>query len=204
MTDGVSDRFLYHIDSPQAQQLMIEINQTFGSQNWHQFISVGNSDWNEVMHSRIVSAVYGVIPPHLWAIGARAAERKFHVDTMCVYEKIFTYSQPAEHYGFLPTSATTWGEGFLHTIAGLKGDSSLEDIGDIYFIADPDETESMFGLKRLRGKHATRYGVTFRRSTMEVVRVKVYVYDDAESHWDWEGAVQLWIEADGGKDAVQS
>lgn len=204
MTDGVSDRVLYHIDSPKAQELMVEINQKYGSQNWHQYISVGDSAWNEVMQSRIISAVYGVIPPQLWAMGARAAERKFHIDTQSVYEKIFTYSKPASEYGFLPKSATTWGEGYLHTIAGLKGDPALEDIGDIYFTADAEETESMFGLKQLRGKFATRYGVTFRRSTMEVVRAKVYVYDDESSHWDWEGAVQLWFDVDEGRHGVQS
>lgn len=190
MTAGSESRTLYAMNSAQAKESMATVESVFGPQNWAGYISIGNATANPVMGSRIVTAVCGVIPPYLYEAGARAAERKFHLDTGFMYDKMYTFAPPASELPSLPSSAKAIAIGFNHRIAGLGGDPAVEQVWDVYFSADPDECEQFFGLERRRGQHSTLYGVTYRHDTKEVVRVKVYTYDNPLGHADWEGALQ--------------
>lgn len=191
MSDGSSQRVLYQINSDEAAECKRIVEEVFGPQGWGGFISIGNPTFNPVMNSRIVTAVCGVIPEYLYAIGARAAERKYHLDTGCMYDKMYTFAPAASELPTLPQSAQPIAIGFNHLIAGASGDPAVEQVWDVYFSAEPDECESFFGLGRTRGIYATLYGATYRHDTKEVVRVKVYTYNHPLGHSDWQQALQV-------------
>lgn len=191
MTSGAESRILYAMNTPEAKASMESVEAIFGPQNWAGYISIGNAALNPVMGSRVVTAVCGVIPSYLYDIGARAAERKFHIDTARVYDKMFTFTQPKDGLPELPSSAKFYGFGETHCIAGMSGDPAVENVLDVYFGADPEDAEQFFGLDRCRGEYSTMYGVTYMRGTKQVVRVKVYTYNDATGHADWDGAMQI-------------
>ncbi|MBU3577601.1 hypothetical protein [Polynucleobacter sp. UK-Kesae-W10] len=189
MTTGGESRSLYDMRSAEAKAIMDEVEKIFGPQNWAGYISIGNSVSNSAMGSRIITAVCGVIPHYLYDIGARGAERKFHMDTGFMYDKMYTFAPSADQLPVLPPSAKAIAIGFNHCIAGRGGDPKVENVWDVYFSADPDECESFFNLDKKRGLYSTLYGVTYDHQTKEVLRVKVYTYDNNAGHSDWDGAL---------------
>jgi len=63
---------------------------------------------------------------------------------------------------------------------------------DIYFSADPDEAEELFGLPYRRGAFSTWYGVTLLDGV--VSRVKQYCYEEDGKFADWRRAYDVYIE----------
>jgi hypothetical protein len=183
--------------SPQAEELMIKINTQYGQQNWNAFVSVGNPTWNSALNTHIVTAVYGSIPPYLYKMGARAAERKYHIDVNEVYEKMYIFVPAADDLPALPPSAFVQAIGFNHRIAGMPGREEVEKVYDVYFGADCDECDEFYGIPKLRGKFATWYGVTYLRDSKQIVRVKTYTYDEPSYFADWEGALRVALQVDG-------
>lgn len=191
MSSGAEQRNLYAIKSEEAKQQMAVVEQLFGPQNWARYISISNPVFNPVLNTRVVTCVCGVIPAYLYDVGARAAERKFHLDTGFQYDKMYTFAPALDELPALPEGAQPIAIGFNHRIAGLGGDPAVEQVWDVYFIADPATTEAFYSLEEKRGEYATMYGVTYMRDTKEIVRVKVYTYDSEQSHYDWEQALQI-------------
>ncbi|CAB5220296.1 hypothetical protein UFOVP236_21 [uncultured Caudovirales phage] len=194
MVSGEETRTLFAITSDAAKPCKAAVEEVFGAQNWAGYISIGNPVFNPVMNTRIVTVVCGVIPPYLYEIGARAAERKFHLDTGFMYDKMYTFAPSASELPALPTSARAIAIGFNHRLAGFGGDPTVEEVWDVYFAADPDECETFFQLPRQRGAYATFYGATYMHQTKEIVRVKTYTYETQHGHGDWDHALAVALE----------
>jgi hypothetical protein len=195
MSSGSETRVLYAIKSDEAKAIMAQVEAVFGPQNWASYISIGNPAYNPVLKTSIITAVCGVAPGYVYSLGGTSAERKFHMDTGFMYDKIYTFAPGAEDLPALPSSAKAIAIGSNHCIAGMGGDPTVEDAWDVYFSADPDEAEQFFSLERKRGQFATFYGVTYHHSTKEVLRVKVYTYDNDIGHWDWDKALEVALES---------
>lgn len=191
MVSGGEVRSLFRITSNEAAPCKEAVEEIFGPQNWAAYISIGNPSYNAVMKTRIVTAVNGVIPQYLYDIGARSSERKFHLDTGFMYDKMYTFAPEASELPTLPPSANVIAVGFNHRIAGMGGDPTVEEVWDAYFSADCDECEAHFNLDRLRGEYKTFYGVTYLHQTKEIVRVKTYTYDNQHGHGDWDQALAI-------------
>lgn len=200
MTVDGESRNLYPINSEKALEYRKLVDDAFGKQNWAGYISVSNPVYNQAVGSTVVTAVCGVIPQYLYDIGARTAERKFHLDTGFMYDKMYTFAPPLDELPSLPPSAKPIAIGYNHTIAGMAGDKSVESVLDVYFIADPDETEAFFGMDRVRGAVATMYGLTYDKESKDVLRKKVYTYDTESGHYDWENALQIALSTNTARD----
>jgi hypothetical protein len=194
MVSGQEARSLFSISSDAAVACKQSVEKIFGPQNWAAYISISNPVMNPVMNTRIVTAVCGVIPPYLYDVGARAAERKFHLDTGFMYDKMYTFAPGKDELPTLPPSSRAIAIGFNHRIAGLGGDATVEEVWDVYFAADSDECELFFNLPRQRGLFATFYGATYMHGTKEIVRVKTYTYDTEHGHGDWDHALSVALE----------
>jgi hypothetical protein len=191
MSAGDEQRELYTIGSEKAAQSVKIVEAAFGKQDWNNFVAIGTPAFNAALQMTVVSAIYGVVPHYLHAIGARVAERKFHLDTNLVYEKMFTPVPDGIALPALPATARKIGLGINHCIAGLGGDQSVEDVNDVYFSADPAEAEAFFQLPEKRGAWKTYYAVSFHKDTKAVLRVKTYTYDHANGPGNWERLLEL-------------
>lgn len=189
---------MYKIDAAEAVAIRAAVEERFGPQNWAQFIAIGSPAFNPVMQQTVVSVVYGVIPNYLYDIGAKVAERKFHMESGCMYDKMYTFSPDPSELPALPPTATPVCIGFNHRISGQGGDAAVENFWDVYFGADTADCQAFFGLPSLVGAFTTLYGVTYRHDTKEVLRVKTYTYDRPVDNANWEQALQIALATDRG------
>lgn len=195
MSSGSETRVLYAIKSDEAKAIMAQVEAIFGPQNWASYVSIGNPSYNAVLKTNIVTAVCGVAPGYVYAMGGTSAERKYHMDTGFMYDKVYTFAPGPDALPALPASAKAIAIGSNHIIAGLGGDPEIEKAWDVYFSADPADAEQFFNLEEKRGEFATFYGVTYDHVTKAVLRVKVYTYDNDGGHWDWDKALEVALES---------
>lgn len=191
MVSGLYERVMHNISSPVARGSIEAVEAIFGRQNWNAFTAISNPAYNSAIGQTVVSMIYGVIPDYLRSAGGKAAQRKFHLESQSTYDKIYCLPKGKEEYPALPPSAQLIAYGETHCVAGYAGDEAVELLGDVYFSADPAEAEAFFGLEENRGLHSTYYALTYRKATKEVVRTKVYKYDDAFGAGDWEQALSI-------------
>lgn len=191
MSSGDEQRQMYTIGSEKAQEIVRSVEAVFGKRDWMNFVAIATPSFNAALQVTVVSAVYGVVPHYLYEIGGRVAERKFHMETKLVYEKMFTPVPDGVALPALPPSAKTIGLGVNHRISGMGGDASVEDVCDVYFSADCAEAEAFFQLPEKRGAWKTYYGVSFNKNTQQVLRVKTYAYDAESGPGNWEKLLEL-------------
>lgn len=191
MSSGDEQRQMFTMGSSKASEIVRTVEDVFGRQNWANFVAIATPSYNPALQMTVVSAVYGVVPHYLYAIGARIAERKFHLESKLMYEKMFTPIPDGKQLPALPQSAIPLWVGCNHCIAGMGGDLSVEDVHDVYFSADPADAEAFFQIPEKRGAWKTYYGVSFNKNTMQVLRVKTYAYDTQDGPGNWEKLLEL-------------
>jgi len=190
MVSGPLTRAMHAVQAPESHGFTLKVEEIFGRQNWTAFTAVSNSNYNEAIGQTVISAIYGVIPDYLSQAGAKAAQRKFHLESASVYDKIYRLQKVDEQCPALPSSAKVYAIGETHCVAGYSGDASVEQFRDVYFSADKSDIESMFNTQVSEGKFSTYYALTYNKETLEVVRTKVYQYDSAAAG-DWDLALEI-------------
>lgn len=198
MFAGDEVRQIYTIGSAKAAESIKVVEDVFGKQDWVNFVAIGTPSFNAAFQMNVVAAIYGVVPNYLHDAGGRLAERKFHLDTKMVYEKMFMPTPTGYVFPPLPPSAAVIAIAVNHRIAGMDGDASVEDVHDVYFSADCAEAEQFFQLPEQRGKWKTYYGVSFHKDTKEVLRVKTYAYDYENGPGNWEQILEIALTAGNG------
>ena len=110
--------------------------------------------------------------------------RKFCLESGKSYDRLYTFADGTERYGFLPDSCRVLAKSVNTNVqAGLH----LPEFADIYFAGDAEQVQHALGLPPRVGAQSTYYGVTVLDG--RVVRAKQYCYDQPSIFFDWDGAV---------------
>jgi len=113
--------------------------------------------------------------------------RKFCLESNNIFDKRYLICDPKHH--LLPDECTA-----LSQSVNKVYDASfiIPDFYDLYFTGDSDYVEAAFDLPHRVGKHSTYYGATVVND--EIVRVKQYCYDQANTFSNWDDGIRMAVE----------
>lgn len=111
-----------------------------------------------------------------------AASRKFCMTSITSFLR--SYELADKNPDWMPDFCNVLFKGTNHAEYGRPFPPIAATFEDYYFKGPPDQIEAYFNLPELRGKYETGYAATTIDN--KVVRVKQYIYDEADAFSDWD------------------
>lgn len=161
---------------------------TIDTRNWY---SLSEPAYNSIVDDTVVTAICRVHNPYLDDLDPVLVSRKYLLNKLHIYEKVYTLLSNRTCEFELPEGSNALAKGYLVNVYGQPGDENYSNYVDIYFSCrNHSIVESWAGKTLTVGNYTNYYCITFNGTTKERLKVKNYWYDEQEGLSDWD---ELWV-----------